>query len=754
MSDEDKKKIKVIIIKLKIKEDDLENILNEINLSFDDLFIKLFNEIIHELDSINEIIIKNDNKKNFSTYSKEFLYESINLFIKINKNKIQNEIIEGIISKENLYKIMQTLIGVNKNNIFSENIREFNQNLLNFISDIFQNKQELILEDLLYYKDTILLQFLISLSRYKSGRAFVYDIEQYILNFIQDNKRYIFFIESLNDIINCLYNQINERNFTNIIEEILQIFNIYKNHMKIISISMKKLLVEIFNINETKINNKENDDTNYNIYIQNLLQMCFNRFVFTFSSNYNQREETSVKIDNKNSFQFNTDFMNFLLEVYQVLIDKNLKNGYSEFLMQFFLSLDNIGNGAKRYQWVVKNTKFPEIVLESIIKLKENYLLSLYMTKILNLSLPHGPDYYKPFFDLQFLFSKLDKILVQNNEEKSIQFFDVFSSQLLNLIHINNSIINKILEKNDIFNISLPILNSSEFSKENKNRLIELLEKIANLNSNKDINYKFNFSISNDFELEDNFDLNDTNTYGIKYKLYLLYINSDISFKNFIENIDKISEIISFFGKSKKVFEILIFTDILLKCFLTRNYIEYINDFNQINLDKIKEVFFSIPPIIIINEENDSDEKLEIIINKFIELIVNFIYSFNKKIIDAKKSKLILKSKAIFTEDILIKIFQNLFERINNLNVKNKIVSNIITFSFSSHIIEERTKENNNKIIIKSPFFILISLKALYNNQDYSTISQIYGDLIELINFSLINIKILLGNEIIPFTLD
>ena len=60
------------------------------------------------------------------------------------------------------------------------------------------------------------------------------------------------------------------------------------------------------------------------------------------------------------------------------------------------------------------------------------------------------------------------------------------------------------------------------------------MEKIANLNSNKDINYKFNFSISNGFELEDNFDLNDTNTYGIKYKLYLLYINSDLSFKNFI----------------------------------------------------------------------------------------------------------------------------------------------------------------------------------------------------------------------------
>ena len=72
---------------------------------------------------------------------------------------------------------METLINVNKNNILAENIFEFNQILLNLISDLFSNNSELILENMLYHKDSILLQFLISLSHSKNGRIFVYEIE-------------------------------------------------------------------------------------------------------------------------------------------------------------------------------------------------------------------------------------------------------------------------------------------------------------------------------------------------------------------------------------------------------------------------------------------------------------------------------------------------------------------------------------------------------------------------------------------------
>ena len=54
------------------------------------------------------------------------------------------------------------------------------------------------------------------------------------------------------------------------------------------------------------------------------------------------------------------------------------------------------------------------------------------------------------------------------------------------------------------------------------------MNKVLSLNKKQEIKFKFNFPITNEFDLEDNFNLNDTDTYGLKYKLYLLFFNSYI----------------------------------------------------------------------------------------------------------------------------------------------------------------------------------------------------------------------------------
>ena len=56
MSDEFEKKLKDIMKKTEAKKDNLENILKDMNLSLDEIFIKVFNVIIYELKSLNEII--------------------------------------------------------------------------------------------------------------------------------------------------------------------------------------------------------------------------------------------------------------------------------------------------------------------------------------------------------------------------------------------------------------------------------------------------------------------------------------------------------------------------------------------------------------------------------------------------------------------------------------------------------------------------------------------------------------------------
>ena len=481
MSDEDKKEIEDIIKRVDSKKSDLDDILNSKNISLDDLFLKLFNAIIQEYNYLNDIIISKNEKNDFSKQDKKFLYDAINLFININNAQISKEIIETTITKYYLYIIMKTLINVNKNNILADNILEFNQYLISLLSNILINNPGILLDNLLFYKDSILLKFLVSLSQNRKGREFINDIEMYILMYFQENDKYIFYIESMNDVVNCISFQLNEKNFASVIEEIQNILYIYKSHIKIINESMKNLLIRIFYINETKLINEENKDNNFNEIITNFLRYCLNRIVFTFSSSISPGNNIEINPKVKTSFHYNVDFMNFLFEIYEALINNNLKNSYTNFLMELFLGLDNLGSGAKRYHWIIKHTNYPEIVLESIIKLKETNLLSCYMSKIIFLSMPNDKEYYKPYYDINFFFSKLGEIFDEKNLEISKKFFNIIASQIINLININDKMIELIYSKCDIFNESLLIFNSNTFSKEIKDLLLEFLEKIINI---------------------------------------------------------------------------------------------------------------------------------------------------------------------------------------------------------------------------------------------------------------------------------
>ena len=124
-----------------------------------------------------------------------------------------------------------------------------------------------------------------------------------------------------------------------------------------------------------------------------------------------------------------------------------------------------------------------------------------------------------------------------------------------------------------------------------------------------------------------------------------------------------------------------------------------------------------------------------------------------KTVKKTKKSKLFLKYKSIFTENSFVIIFQNIFEKINNSNLKNKIIANIIYNDFYNNK-EDKKRNEINKLLVKSPFIILIILKVFNNKQDYNGILKVYENLLELINISLINIKIIFDCDIISFTIE
>ena len=159
---------------------------------------------------------------------------------------------------------------------------------------------------------------------------------------------------------------------------------------------------------------------------------------------------------------------------------------------------------------------------------------------------------------------------------------------------------------------------------------MELLNNIINLNKDRTINYTFNFPINSQFELDENFDLNNKNSYGLRYKLYLLYFNSDINVKDFIDNNSKMIDNIKYYSENKKNYEMFIFIDLFFNSFLFNNNIIFINEFNQNQIDKINEIFFQVA-LDILNKEINDEEKTEIFIIKYLDLFLNFIYYYNFK---------------------------------------------------------------------------------------------------------------------------
>ena len=250
MSNENKEGVNSIIERVETKKNNIEDILKSAEFQNKIQLKKLFNEIIFELNSLYSIITDKNKKNNFSKYDSKYLYESINQFINLKFDEIPKEDIEDVISKVNLYVIMKIFITVNKYNILSENIIEFNKNIINLLSTMLQENSELLLNNILFYKENILPKFLISLSRNRKGREFIYDIERNILIFIQDNDKYLFYIESMNIIIKCIYEQLNDKNLESIIEEIQELLYTYKNKIKIICETMRNLLIKIFDMNE------------------------------------------------------------------------------------------------------------------------------------------------------------------------------------------------------------------------------------------------------------------------------------------------------------------------------------------------------------------------------------------------------------------------------------------------------------------------------------------------------------------------
>ena len=447
-------------------------------------------------------------------------------------------------------------------------------------------------------------------------------------------------------------------------------------------------------------------------------------------------KEDNEKYNNK----YNLNFINFLFDIYQELINQKLKNSYSIFFIELFLSINNSNEGKKEYLFLINNTNYIKIILPSLLKLKDESLIAVYFSKIIFLSISDNNinECYNPEIDLKFFINNINSFL-DDNEDKNI--YNVISSQILNLIKMNNNVIDIILNKCNIYEVLISIINNDKYNIKIKKKIIEFLDTVHYINNNK-FKYKLKIPIIN-------YNIDDNNLIKKIYSISLIYENDVTEFSNKIILI--INYMNSLFSQNL-IQELIVFFDILLDG-IYKNILQISNTLiiDDENISKLNNLLIEISMF--------KNVQLRMNICQLIYILLKFEFNYNKKymIYNLNKIPSINKNKIIIDNNIIYMIFKNFLMIENQYDKRIELLNYILIYCldyneqidllFNKSNEEERKKEQNKPFLIKAPNILVKIISILYELKDYLSLDFIINKIISLIEYSSLNIKIIINNN-------
>ena len=734
--DDNKSKLENIINVLQSNNETincLEEALKKYEWSLELFYITLINQIIKELEEIEKNIKDKEFNYNIQT---SFIFKLINVFCNVKyHNYLTQEILQIIISKANIEFILNKIININNMKIddsFEKNIfTDFNNHIVNLLLTIMNFNDKALIDIIINHKDsTKLLNNLFNIfSENEYCRNFLYNLQRNFFKYYPNNTTYK---ENINFTINYL-NKCLEKNidyFFIIKEEINIILLLYKNDIEIIGDTMTILLMNIF------IEFEKSENNNFEESICSLFKNSFNNIVFS-------------KKNNNNNSTYNYIFINFLFKIYNELINLDLKKSYTIFFSELFLSLDNQKNGINKYKWILQNTQFIKIILNSLIERKDENLLKIFLTKIMTLSAPNDEknieDCYIPDYDIYFLISNIKELSKGNEDIKSEEsIIQLICSMIIKIININKKIVNIILMKYKINDLIISLIISNKYNNNIKDILIQLLEEILKINYNY-YHIDIDLNIQNDLELN-----------YINQKLYILSLSFEND-KNILGTkiINIINNMISYLNQNN--FEsFFYYMEIIIKYIINKDNNETQSIDNEI-ISKINNIFIHASQIIIEHENNNESDDIKGI--KFVEIKKRLIYdlskaiftlnlnNFKNKLNKNKNDKFFLK-KIIINENTIFLIIKNILCGQSKREIIEYIIDNICIEK--EILIKDKINNNENSLFIfKSPKLIYMIIVALHEIKDEECMLLFINKLKEAIKLFEINIKLLLNFDII-----
>jgi len=499
-----------------------------------------------------------------------------------------------------------------------------------------------------------------------------------------------------NLIENIRISHISKKNFKETINQLREIAVIHINDFQIISKQYLNCVIHVIN---------SNIDINEN---KNILELFYQLII----------DDLFIKNN------YNLEFGNFIFNLFDQLIhNAQNKETYELLISKLFLCIyDKKDKGLEIYKNLIDCSNYIEKFLKNIPKIKDENIMNIYFSKILILM---QVNYY-PSIDVNFIIDQLDIYL--NNPKSSMNIINIIIIQFNQILEQNNRLIDFLFNKCKLFEkINEIIMNPNpKYTEEIKLRVLDFLELILLKNDDK-----YEFTIPYNIELG-----NDSLSFKLNSIIILYEEDSEI----YYEKISKLIDIIENRINDKNVVNAIEYFNLLFSIIKKKKYY-YLNLFNYTN--KINNLLYQLCCLVVENINNKNDNKSEKLLNDFLKTIFNFIFEFNKKLINYKLKKSIPKKEHQ-------KFFQSpkIFE-------KKTMKSLLKIFFDSSPLIRKQTIHFllnisvENKFII-SPYIFTQMIKIFFKDKNYTELQKLITLLNELFEFEDLNIKIMLQFNIVP----
>ena len=424
----------------------------------------------------------------------------------------------------------------------------------------------------------------------------------------------------------------------------------------------------------------------------------FNNFFYKLSDNASKGEVSKKKWQ-----------IDILLQIFVRIIYLNNTEINQLFFHNFFLNIKS----AEKYDELLKHTKYKDYFLNVLPNLSDSNILMNYFSHLVTIYSNENNSNLIPEIDLRLIFDNL-KIYLKNEDNN---IFTLINCQLYSLIIKKENILQHILTTEFYSQKIEKIVEDTNFSEEFRFNILTFFKKLYAYNEG-------NIKMIIFFKVRDG-------EGRINKLINWMSLEYETDSNKLNDKIKKVIEISDNHFLKKEMKKMITFLRLILKSLYKKRFIE-INKLEETTIAKLNSFLLKVGKNF---GDNDIDD---LNIKKYLKLIFKFTFELNRRKLEETLLKInhiptLFHSIHIIKKECFELIIENFL--ISNLEVMNIVYDYLLNIA----ILDDK--------IIVSPYILILIIKLLMKNSNFTQIKKIFSLLNNLFDYCDVNIKVMLFHK-------